>query len=189
MHARSVWLAGITAVGVLLGGCANEDAPATLPDVAATPISASGPTSEESTTAEPHNPNDVEAEVQAFYENYARLRFDSFRSEAALFEQRQYFADSCDSCLRAYRNAQEVLANGHFFNSSPVNTEHVSIDSIEGDVVVFNVVEDVPAAVVRDGEGEVVKEYPETPGVQTLYQTRRKPGGGLTIISAEVLAS
>ncbi|HSK55468.1 MAG TPA: hypothetical protein VK908_09445 [Jiangellales bacterium] len=187
MHARSVWLAGIMAVGVLLGGCSNADVPATLPDVPATPISASGPTSEES-TAEP-NPIDVEAEIQVFYENYARLRFDSFRSEAALSEQRRYFSDSCDSCLRAYRNAEEVLASGHSFDSSPVSTEHVSIDSIEGDVVVFNVVEDVPAAVVRDAKGEVVKEYPETPGVQTLYQARRQPGGELRIIGAEVLAS
>jgi len=186
MRARSVWLAGITVVGVLLGGCADAEAPASLPVVSTAPPTT--PTADEPTGTPPDS-NNIEAEVQAFYRDYARLRFDSFRRADALAEQRQYFADSCESCLRGYQNAEEALVNGYVFESEPVGTEAIVVDAVEGDAIVFSVLEDVPAALIRDREGAVVREYAETLDLQTLYQARRQPDGSLLIISAEVLGS
>jgi hypothetical protein len=188
MRARSVWLAGITAVGVLLAGCADEEAPASLPEVSIAQTTMP-PSTADDPTESPPNLNNIEVEVQRFYREYARLRFDSFRTADALEEQRQYFADSCDTCLRGYNNAEEVLGNGYVFDSEPAKTDTILVDAVEADVIVFNVVEDVPAAFIRDADGAVVKEYPETLDVQTLYRARRQPDGSLLIISAEVLGS
>jgi hypothetical protein len=188
MRARSVWLAGITVVGVLLGGCADGEAPASLPEVSFAPTTMPSLNADEPTESSPR-PSNLEAEVQTFYKEYARLRFDSFRTADALEEQRQYFADSCESCLRGYNNAEEVLGNGYVFDSEPARTETILVDAVEGDLIVFNVVEDVPAALIRSSDGAVLKEYPETLDVQTLYRARRQPDGSLLIISAEVLGS
>jgi hypothetical protein len=186
MRARSVWLAGITAVGVLLGGCANEDAPATLPVVSK---SASG-SSERNTASTPLHtvsPEGVEAEIRAFYEEYARVADESLVSRDALEETRQFFAESCVSCMAGYEIADGVLDAGHIIEADPVRVIAVEIDAIQGDSVIFRGVLDVPATTVRDHSGRIVEEFPATPNVTTVYTAMRQPDGSWVIVTDQVL--
>ena len=187
MRARSVWLAGITAVGVLmLGGCADEETPASLPPVSTSADSTSTTTSEADPTSSPSH-QDVEADIRSFYEDYARLADQSFQSREALEETRRFFADSCTSCVAGYEIAKRVLDQGHVVEGNPVRVLAVEVDSIEGNNVIFRGVLDVPAATVRDLSGARVEEFPATPHVTTLYRATRQPDGSWIIVSDQVL--
>jgi hypothetical protein len=148
MRARSVWLAGITAVGVLLAGCADEEAPASLPEVTSSADTTSTTAAEVAPTIGPSRQG-VAAEVRSFYEDYARLADQSFQSREALEETRRFFADSCTSCVAGYEIAKRVLDEGHVVEGRPVRVLAVEFDSIDGDDVIFRGVLDVPAATVR----------------------------------------
>jgi hypothetical protein len=185
MRARSVWLAGITVVGVLLGGCADGEAPASLPLVSTSADGTSNTTAEVDPSSPSHQ--GVEADIRSFYEDYARLADQSFQSRESLEETRRYFADSCASCVAGYEIAKRVLDQGHVVEGNPVRVLAVELDSIEGDNVIFRGVLDVPAATVRDLSGAIVEEFPATPHVTTLYRATRQPDGSWIIVSDQVL--
>jgi hypothetical protein len=185
MHARSVWVAGITAVGVLLGGCANADVPATLPIVTSYPVD-----SAENSTVEvvpSSSPDDVESEVRALFVRFAELSNSSYTSREALEQRRALYADSCVSCSAGHEIARKVLDNGYDFQGEPVIVKSTEIESIDGDTVTFRTVVDSPAASIVDQQGTIVDHFDPFEGLTTLYAAERRASGQWIIVSDKVL--
>jgi hypothetical protein len=179
MRARSVWLAGITVVGVLLGGCADGEAPASLPEVmssSAVPVAS-------------QSPSDLDDEIRTFYAEFAELSNSSYSSHRALEQRRNFYADSCVSCSAGHEIAATVLNNGYTFEGAPVTVESVAVDSVEGEMVTFRVVIDSPAAKIVDQQGTVIEEFQAFEGLTTLYAAKRRESGGWIIVSDRVLGS
>jgi hypothetical protein len=185
MRARSVWLAGITAVGVLLGGCANEDAPGTLPVVTSQPVDSAENSTVE--VAPSPSPDDVESEVRALYARFAELSNSSYTSREALEQRRALYADSCASCSAGHEIAQDVLDNGYRFLGEPVIVRSVEIESLDGDAVTFRTVVDSPAASIVDRQGTIVNHFEGFERLTTLYAAERRASGQWVIVSDRVL--
>jgi hypothetical protein len=184
MHARSVWLAGITAVGVLLGGCANEAAPATLPTVTATPSEASPSATEaekESAQGDSH-----EVDLEKRLTDYIDASNRSWSSSSALDERRSYFADSCEGCLLGWTMARDAFEAGHDYHGQPIELRSLTVDSVEGDRAVVRAHVVTPAAVLRDPKGIVLQEFRGS-DYTLVYQFQRQPSGRWLIIGDEVL--
>jgi hypothetical protein len=184
MRARSVWLAGITAVGVLLGGCANEDAPGTLPVVTTTPRVVS-PTATEA-EEKPAHVDSHEAELEKHLTDYIDASNRSWNSSSALDERRSYFADSCEGCLRGWTMAREAFEAGHEYDGRPIELRSLTVDSIAGDRAVVRAHVLTPAAVLRDPQGIVLQEFRGS-DYTLIYQFQRQPSGKWLIIDDEVL--
>jgi hypothetical protein len=187
MRARSVWLAGITAVGVLLAGCADEEAPASLPEVRSPSAELEGASPRISAAAP--LPSDLEAEIRTLYGKFADLSNLSYSSRDALEQRRALYADSCVSCSAGHEIADTVLDNGYTFEGDPVTVESVIIDSVEGDLVTFRVVIDSPAAKVIDQQGATIEEFQGFENLTTLYAARRQESGEWMIVSDRVLGT
>jgi hypothetical protein len=185
MRARSVWLAGITAVGVLLGGCANEDGPATLPIVTSYPVDRAGNSTVEVVPSS--SPGDVESEVRALYARFAQLSNSSYTSREALEQRRALYADSCVSCSAGHEIARNVLDNGYGFQGEPVIVKSVEMESIDGNTVTFRAVVDSPAASIVDRQGTIINKFEAFDGLTTLYAAERRASGQWIIVSDRVL--
>ena len=187
MRARSVWLAGITVVGVLLGGCADEGAPASLPEVTST--STETVSSSSRIPSASHSPSDLDAEIRALYAEFAELSNSSYSSRDALEQRRDLYTNSCVSCIAGHEIAATVLDNGYTFDGDPVTVESVTVDSVEGDMVTFRVKVDSPAARIVDQQGAVIEEFQAFEGLTTLYAARRQSSGEWIIVSDRVLGT
>jgi hypothetical protein len=187
MRARSVWLAGITAVGVLLGGCANEDAPATLPEVDE-PTKATGSASPGSSSTQESGEGDLTAELEQFLARYIAACNRSWSSRDALNERRTYFADSCESCYRGWQMALNTLEDGHSLEGEPVSAVLIAIDDVHDHIVTLRTQIESPAAVIKGADGAVVQELDST-RTTTVYRLSRQSSGRWIIIDDEVLGS
>ena len=187
MRARSVWLAGITVVGVLLGGCADEGAPASLPapDGSGLATTSSPP---DSSTAQVIPEDDLEGELQQFVTRYISASNRSWSSREALDERRGYFADSCESCLRGWQMARDALEAGYSLEGEPVSVVVLGIDDYEDDLVTLRTQIESPAAVVTGPGGTVVQEFEYT-STTTIYRLSRQSSGRWLIVHDEVLGS
>jgi hypothetical protein len=185
MHARSVWLAGITAVGVLLGGCAKEDAPATLPIVTAPPPDVH-PSATETENGSAHV-GSHEAELEKHLTDYIDASNRSWNSSSALDERRAYFADSCEGCLRGWTMARDAFEAGHEYDGQPIKLQSLTVDSVEGGRAVVRAHVVTPAAVLRDPKGSVLQEFRGS-DYTLVYQFQRQPSGRWLIIGDEVLS-
>jgi hypothetical protein len=187
MRARSVWLAGITVVGVLLGGCADGDAPASLPTRNGSGLAiASPPPEPPATQAAPED--SLESELQHFVSRYISASNRSWFSREALDERRGYFADSCESCHHGWQMARDALEAGNSLEGEPVSAVVLGIDESQGDLVTLRTQIESPAAVVKDAGGAVVQEFEYT-RTTTIYRMSRQSSGRWLIIDDEVLAS
>jgi hypothetical protein len=175
---------GLALAGLVLGACGDDDQPGTLPDV--TPST----TSVESPRATPSgDPTaQLEAEIMLFMDDYDRTVDESWTSSDALRRRREMFADSCIPCLRGYELTQRAHDEGLVLEAEFGTIRSVRLDAIDGDVVTFLVVDDVPAGRLVDRSGQVVQEFGATIGAQIVYRAQHISSGGWVIIASEVLS-
>jgi hypothetical protein len=183
MRARSVWLAGITAVGVLLAGCADDKAPASLPEVSIMPSRATS-TPTEAVTKPVHD--SLEADLTARLAAYINASNRSWSSSEALDERRTYFAESCEGCLRGWAMARDALEAGHEYVGDPIELHSLTLDSIDGHRAVARAHIVTPAAVLTSADGVVLEEFRGS-DYTLIYQFQRQRSGSWLIISDEVL--
>ena len=180
MRARSVWLAGITVVGVLLGGCADKEAPASLPEVTSSSTSSaeiSPEVVEGSTPAEPIG------DPSSFMDMYYETANAAFRDPAALGEWKRLFADSCELCAAGYRIAETVNQEGQTYEGGDYVDWTIVVDEQSRDSASVRSLVSVEAARIIDTNGQIVSQFDELSDFTEVYQLQRQPSGQWLIVA------
>ena len=186
MRVRIGGAVGLVAAAILVA-CSGDDQPSLLPD--ATPTNADSAASDVGSPSPSGDPTaQVEAEITEFIHEYDEVIDASWTSQDALIKRREMFADSCAPCLRGYELTREALADGLLLEAEFGTIRSVRVDAVDGDVVTFLVIDDVPAARLVNEAGEVVRKFEATLGTQIVYQARKSPSEQWILISSEVLS-
>jgi hypothetical protein len=180
MRARSVWLAGITAVGVLLGGCAGEEAPASLPEVTSSATSSAEVPPE---VVEDSTPSEPVGDLLAFMDEYYETANAAFRDPAALREWERLFADSCELCVAGYRIAETVHQAEQTYEGGDYVDWTIVVDEESHDSASVRSLVGVEAARIIDTNGQVVSQFDELRDFTEVYQLQRQPSGHWLIVA------
>jgi len=187
MRERLVWAAGLALMGLSVVACSADDEPGTLPDVTPTGTSASA-----GSPSEPPSGDDptaqLEAEITTFIQEYDQTVDESWTSREALEQRRSMFADSCVPCLRGYELTERAHNQDLTLVAEFGVIRSVRLDAIDGDLVTFLVVDDVPAGRLVDASGSVVQEFGATIGAQIVYRAQRNSVGEWVIVASDVLS-
>jgi hypothetical protein len=185
MRARIGAALGLALVGLMLAACGNDEAPSTLPDV--TPTTAS-PAETTSATQTGDPTAALEAEIRAFFEEYAEVINQSWTSANALARRRAMFADSCLSCLGGYEFAERAQAENLRLEGGEASLVRARVDRIQGDLVTASAFTHSDAGRLVDSSGNVVQQFDATENAQIVYQIRRSSPDGWIIVASEVLS-
>ena len=187
MRARIGAASGLLAAAITMAGCSNDGAePSTLPDTTAS-VSAS-PTESSAATATGDPTAQLEAEIAKFYELYVQTINESWTSAEALQRRREMFADSCESCLKGYELASRAQTEGLTLEAERGTVHEVRLDDLDGDVATFLVREDIPAGVLKDSDGNIVRAFGATLGAQIVFRAQRTGPDRWVIIASDVLS-
>jgi hypothetical protein len=130
----------------------------------------------------------LEAEITEFYKLYVETINESWTSEEALQRRREMFADTCSVCLAGYELTQRARQDGLTFEAEPATIRSARLDNIDGDVVTFLGVEDVPAGRLFDSAGNLVDQFGATVGAQVAYRVQRTQDDRWRIIASDLLS-
>jgi hypothetical protein len=187
MRVRIVGAFDLVLVAMVVAACNGGDQPSTLPDA-----TSASPTALATASASPTPIGDptaqLEAEITEFYKLYVETINESWTSEEALQRRREMFADTCSVCLAGYELTQRALQQGLIFGAKPATIRSARLDNVDGDVVTFLGVEDVPAARLLNSEGDVVDQFGATIGAQVAYRVQRTREGTWVIIASDLLS-
>ncbi|MGH8838663.1 MAG: hypothetical protein ACRDVO_05295 [Jiangellaceae bacterium] len=185
MRARMGAAAGLALAGLMLASCSDEDVPGTLPDVTPT---TDGP--QETTSATPTGDPTaaLEAEITAFFEEYAQMINQSWTSVEALARRREMFADSCESCLAGYEFAERAHAENLQIEGGAASLVRARVDRVEGDLVTTSAFTNSAAGRLLDSGGNVVQQFDASENTQITYQIRRAIPNDWIILASEVLS-
>jgi hypothetical protein len=187
MRARIGGAVGLIAVAIVVAGCNGSEQPSALPD--ATSTASAAPTTESRTATPTDDPTaQLEAEITAFFDEYAQAINESWASAGALAKRREMFADSCVSCLAGYKLAEQAVDEGHRLVGGMASLRAIELDRIDGDVVTVSAFTDSEAGHLIDDADNVVQEFEASSNVQIVYQLRSNDSGGWVILSGEVLS-
>lgn len=176
--------------GALLVGCSGDDdapVPSGSPTPADTATLEPTPSDNATTTPEPDPTAELEAEITAFFEEYIDAVNESWTSKEALRRRHEMFADSCRECQTGYELAHRTHEEALVLDAGDVVVLDVELTSFDGETAVFLTDMDSPAGVLRTSSGEVVQEFDDYSGVQSVYQATKTSKGEWIIISGEVL--
>jgi hypothetical protein len=185
MRARIGAAAGLALAGLMLTSCSGDEAPGTLPDV--TPTSA-GPQETASATPTGDPTAALEAEITAFFEEYAQMINQSWTSVEALGRRREMFADTCESCLAGYEFAERAHARNLQIEGGVASLVRARVDRVEGDLVTASAFTNSAAGRLVDSDGNVVQEFDASENAQIAYQMRRAAPNDWIILASEVLS-
>lgn len=180
----------VAVVGLFLTGCTDggsgSESGSTLPDRTDSSSASASPTVP-SASPTPTDPTAaLEAEINAFFEEYIATVNESWTSEEALARRRQMFADSCVVCLRGYEFTERAHVEGLEFQGLLGSVTGVQLTSAPADQVSFLATIDSPAAALVDDQGVVRQEFEAYPSLQTVYQARRS-GESWLIVAGDSL--
>jgi hypothetical protein len=186
MRVRFGGAVGLVAAAILVA-CSGDDQASTLPD--ATPTSADSPASEDVSPSPSGDPTaQLEAEIKEFYELYVHTINESWTSKEALERRREMFADTCTVCLAGYELAQRSLQDGLTFEAEPARIRNARLDNVDGNVVTFLGIEDVPAGRLINPDDEIVDQFGATIGAQVAYRVQRTDDDGWIVIASDLLS-
>jgi hypothetical protein len=174
-----------------LSGCSSDDDPGVAPSPS--PVPTETPTPEPTITPEPTaeptaDPTDaLEAEITAFFEEYAETINASWTSSEALEQRRKMFVETCRSCLAGYEIVKSAHAEELTFEGDFTTNIEVSLISWDDEIAAFLVISDTPAARLVDPDGSIVDRFDENLNRQVVYQATRAEGGTWILIKDEVL--
>jgi hypothetical protein len=184
-----VLLAGALAVAACSGdddALPSETTPAATPTVTATvEPTPTEPTDDPTPDVDPTP--DLEAEITEFFEQYIEAVNESWTSEEALQRRREMFADSCEECLIGYQFAKRMHDEDLLFEGGEVEVRDVSMTSSEGNLIVFTTEMDSPSGRLTTRDGELVQQFDEYRGDQSVYQAGESEPGLWVIVKGDVL--
>jgi hypothetical protein len=185
MRARVRAAAGLAVAALAVASCSDGKVPDTLPDV--TPTSA-GPaeTTSPAPTGDPTAA--LEAEITAFFEEYAQKINESWTSAESLGRRREMFADTCKSCLAGYEFARRAQAENLRIEGGTASLVHARVDRVEGDVVKASAFTNSAAGQLVDSNGNVVQRFDAAENAQIAYQLRRTGPNEWIILASEVFS-
>jgi hypothetical protein len=186
MRVRLGGAVGLATVAILVA-CSGSEQPSTLPDTTRTPTTA--PTSEAVSPTPTADPTaQLEAEITEFYKRYVETINESWTSEEALLRRREMFADSCAECLAGYELTRRAVEEGLRFEAEPATIRSARLDKVDGNVVTFLGVEDVPAGRLLNSDGDVVDQFGASIGAQVAYRVQHADDGKWVIIASDLLS-
>jgi hypothetical protein len=187
MRARIAVSGAVLAATIMVAACGgDEDEPSSLTD---TTSAGSAVTPTDTGSASPADPTaQLEAEITEFYKLYVETINESWTSEQALQRRREMFAETCVECLTGYEFARQAHSDNLTLLGGIPHVTEVRVDAVNGDVVTFLTLSEVPAARLVDPQGTVVMQFEEGPNTQTVYQARQTESDSWIIISGQTLS-
>jgi hypothetical protein len=185
MRARLRAAAGLIVAALALASCSGGETPDTLPDVAPT---TTGPAETTSRTPTGDPTAALEAEITAFFEEYAQKINESWTSAEALGRRREMFADTCESCLAGYEFARRAQAENLRIEGGAASLVRARVDGVEGDVVTASAFTNSAAGQLVDSDGNVVQRFDAAENAQIAYQMRRAGPNEWIILASEVFS-